>query len=647
MKSATAVEQSFTRRTLLMGAGVGAVGLLLTARMAQLAIREGTQYRMAAEDNRVALRLIPPRRGWIVDRNGKPLAYNRPDYRIELTPDETPDLAATLAAISAMVPLAPKEIARVLEQAERQPGYVPIAVVENLPWEVFAAINVRLPELAGVRPVRGYSRAYLPNGEAYGHLLGYVAKPSSEEYQRTRNRLLLLPGFRVGKDGVEKALDSTLRGAAGARREEVNARGRPIRMLETTPDTPGSTVRLTIDRELQDYVARRIGPESASVVVMDTLTGDLLAIVSLPAFDPNAFSDGISHAEWDLLTANERHPLLNKTLNAGYPPGSTFKPVPALAFLGQGIPAEASVVCTGRYRFGGHNFHCHARRGHGRVALVSGLYKSCDTYFYHFGHIAGMDAIADMATRFGFGGKFALPMPHQRAGIVPTPTWKEERYGKAWLPGETLSCAIGQGYVLSNPLQLAVMTARIASGRQIVPRLTLDGAPPAFQSLGIPEAHLALVQRGLDNVVNAAGGTARGARLRVPIRMAGKTGTAQVRRITMAERRRGVRRNESLPWRFRDHALFIAYAPTDAPRYAISVLVEHGGSGSKAAAPLASDVMTFLFDRERAIAAVEKLEKRWGATARANAAREAARAEAAAQAANPAAAAALLPSARI
>jgi len=608
--------------------------------MGQLAIREGGKYRLAAEDNRVALRLIAPRRGWIVDRNGQALAYNRPDYRLELTPDDTPDLEATLSAITGMMPLAPSELTRIRDAAASQPGYIPILIVENLPWEVFAAINVRLPELPGVTPVRGYSRAYAANGTAYGHLLGYVAKPSAEEYAETKSRLLLLPGFKVGKDGIEKALDMRLRGTAGARREEVNARGRPVRMLETTPDSPGDTVRLTIDRGLQDFVARRIGPESASVVVMDVWTGDVLAQVSLPAFDPNVFSDGITHSEWNALRDNERHPLLNKTLNAGYPPGSTFKPIPALAFLDSGIPPDASVNCTGRYMFGGHAFHCHARRGHGRVSMLSGLYKSCDTYFYHFGHIAGMDAMARMATRFGLGGRFDLPMPSQRTGIVPTPAWKEERYGKPWLPGETLSCAIGQGYVLANPLQLAVMTARLASGRQVVPRLTLDGDPPAFASMGIPDEHLDLVRKGMDNVVNAAGGTARKAALRLPVKMAGKTGTAQVRRITLAERRRGVKRNEQLPWRFRDHALFIAYVPTDEPRYAISVLVEHGGGGSKAAAPVATDILTYMYEPERALATLAKLETRWEQTARANELREAARAAAAAQAANAAAAAA-------
>lgn len=614
-------ERSFSRRALLLGAAQGSVGLLLVGRMAQLAIEEGSKYTLLAEDNRVALRLVAPRRGWIVDRRGKPLALNRPDYRLEIIPDEADDFEAVLARLAELLPLSPEEVARIRDEAAARPGYLSVAVAQGLSWERFAAINVALPDLPGVEPVRGFSRLY-PGGAAYGHLLGYMAAPTAEQFAETRDRLLLLPGFKVGKDGLERMLDERLRGKPGARREEVTARGRPVRELEATADTPGATVRLTIDRDLQDFAARRIGSESASIVVMDCWTGDVLCMVSLPAFDPNAFSDGISRAEWAAMQGDERHPLVNKTTGGTYPPGSTFKPVTALAILAAGISPEAGVVCRGRYRFGGHDFHCWSRRGHGGVNMHSGLSQSCDTYFYHYGHLAGMDRIAAMSKLLGLGQEFPLPVPSQRDGIVPSPAWKQDRYGKAWLPGETLSCAIGQGYVSTTPLQLAVMTARLASGRAVVPRLLIEGSPAPAPLLSIPPEHLAIVRQGMEDVVNSGRGSGRAARLGAgDFALAGKTGTAQVRRITMAERRRGVRSNAGLPWAFRDHALFIAYAPADAPRYAMSVLVEHGGGGAKVAAPIARDVMRFLFAPGDALADLAKIEE---AMARRESARRAA-----------------------
>jgi len=630
-------QQSFTRRALLLGAGQGAVGLVLAARLGQLAVTEGEKYKLLAEGNRVALRLIAPRRGWIVDRAGKPLAMNRPAYRLEMTPDEAGDVEAVLARLTALVPLTPEDLARIRDDMDGRPTYLPIAVKDDLSWQTFAAVNLRTPELPGVRPVRGFARTY-PGGAPYGHLLGYMAAPSHTEYAKTKDRLLLLPGFKVGKEGIEKALDPMLRGKPGARRDEVTAGGRPVRALESVPDTQGATARLTIDRDLQDYAARRIGVESASVVVMDCWTGDVLAMVSMPAYDPNSFSDGISQAEWALMQGDPRHPLINKCVGGVYPPGSTFKPVTALAILASGISPEAGVVCRGSYRFGGHDFHCWSKRGHGHVNMHSGLFQSCDTYFYNFGHLAGINAIATAGRELGLGAHYTLPIGGQRKGIVPDEAWKRARYDKAWMPGETLSCSIGQGYVASNPLQLAVMTSRIASGRMIQPRLVIDGPPPGAPTLGVPEEHLAIVRQGMIDVI--ARGTARRDRLQLSdIRMAAKTGTAQVRNISAAERRHGVRKNQSLAWEMRDHAWFIAFAPADAPRYAMSVLVEHGGGGGVVAGPIARDVMTYLFEPETALASLAKVEGDWKKRALAEQWRRAAAARAAEAAATAAAAA--------
>ena len=631
-------RQSFTRRALLLGAAQGGVGLLLAARLTQLAVGEGDKYKLLAEGNRAALRLIPPRRGWIVDRAAKPLAMNRPDYRLELTADEAGDVEAVLARLTALLALEPDEVGRIRDDLSGRPGYMPVSVKDDIPWASFAGINVRLPELPGVRPVRGFARTY-PGGAAYGHLLGYMAAPSHEEYARTKDKLLLQPGFKVGKEGVEKALDARLRGKPGARREEVTASGRPVRELDTVPDAPGETVRLTIDRDLQDYAARRIGAEAASIVLMDCWTGDILAMLSMPAYDPNAFSDGISQAEWAAMQGDLRHPLINKCVGGVYPPGSTFKPVTALAILGAGISPDAAVNCHGSYRFGGHDFHCHIRRGHGHTAMLKGLTQSCDVYFYNYGHEAGIDAIAKAGRELGLGARYELPIGGQRKGIIPDQAWKMARYDKRWLPGETLSCAIGQGYVAANPLQLAVMTSRIASGRAIEPRLVMAGAPPSFAPLSLPPEHLAIVRQGMIDVVNQ--GTAKKARLTGEFQMAGKTGTAQVRQISAAERRHGVRKDKSLAWEMRDHAWFICYAPADAPRYAMSVLIEHGGHGGVVCAPIARDLMTYLFEPGAALASLARVEAELARSAAADLvraqarAREAARAAAAAQAQDP------------
>jgi penicillin-binding protein 2 len=598
----------FSRRALLLGGGMATTGLLLAGRMAWLSVFEGEEYRLKAEGNRIQNRLIPPRRGWIVDRDGKPIAMNRPDYRLELRPSDIDDLDATLIAIRAVITIDLAEEARIRDDVASQPGFMPVVVRSGLTWDEFSACNVRLATVPGVTAVRSFSRHY-PVADHCAHLIGYVGAPTPEQYREEKNPLLIYPGFRIGKDGIERHEDKRLRGQAGAARIEVTARGELVRELGTRADVPGDTLRLTIDRDLQDYAARRLGDNSASVIVIDCVTGDILCMVSMPAYDPNIFAKRVPSKLWQALQADDHTPLLNKSAMGLYPPGSTFKMVTTLAALEAGIDPEESVGCSGAYRLGSNTWHCHARRGHGGVNMHRALPLSCDTYFYAMGRRVGIDAIAAMARRLGLGQQYPLPLPGQAKGIVPDKAWKQERYGKAWREGETLNGSIGQGYVITNPLQLAVMTARLASGREVMPRLIADGPAPPFRSLGIPEAHLAIVRAGMVGVVNAGYGTAPAARSPVPdVQFAGKTGTAQVRRISMAERRRGVIRNEALPWKQRDHALFVAFAPTDAPRYACSVIIEHGIAGGRYAAPIARDVLSFLFEPERALAVLPAIE---------------------------------------
>ena len=586
---------------------------LLAGRMGYIAIAQNQRYREMAEDNRVQERLIPPRRGWIVDRHGTPLAANRSDFRVDLIPDRLEDKDRVIAELARILGLTPEAVAQLNEDLANAAGFQPVPVAENLSFEKYAAITLRQPELPGVAPMRAFARFY-PEGAAVGHLVGYVGTPNREEYEaENRNPLLIAPGFKIGKNGMEKVEEQRLRGRPGAARIEVTARGRLVRELTTRPDVSGAPLRTTIDAELQSFAARRCGDQSAAVVVMDVTNGDVLCLVSMPSFDPNSFSDGISHTEWDMMAQDERHPLINKVLQGLYPPGSTCKPMMSVALQKAGIDPAARVNCQRAWRFGNATFHC-SGGPHGPIAMEQAIVHSCDIYFYQMALQAGVQNISPIARQFGMGERFDMPYPSQRFGTWPDPEWLQRRFHREWQSYDTINMSIGQGYVLVNPLQQAVMVSRIVSGRKVMPRILGGGPAPQFAPLdGIEQAHLDLVHRGMTGVVNA-GGTAGRFRLPVPELMAGKTGTAQVRRISMSERAGGVRSNASLAWRMRDHSWFICYAPAQAPRYAACFFVEHGGFGAAAAAPIARDVMTFLFDKEQAMASLAAMEQQWGGT---------------------------------
>jgi penicillin-binding protein 2 len=430
-------------------------------------------------------------------------------------------------------------------------------------------------------------------------VLGYVARVSPEDKKNAENPndlLLDTPGFRIGKRGVEKAYDGEVRGSAGAQRVEVNVNGRVIRELERDEGRNGQDVHLTLDRELQQVVHEKMQGQSGACIVMDTQNGDVLALVSTPGFDPNAFNVGVTNAQWQAWNTDEYKPLLNKAIGGMYPPGSTFKMVTALAALEAGVvDADFSVFCSGRILLGGHAFHCWERKGHGRVDLRLGLKHSCDIYFYEVARRAGIDAIEQTAKRLGFGESTGIEIPGERAGFVPDRAWKKRRFNEDWQPGETLIAGIGQGFLQVTPMQLCTYTARLAGGRYVKPRLVHRGAHnAAAEPLKFKPEFLAAVREGMNAVMNDPGGTAFRSRIAEPgFEYAGKTGTAQVRRITAAERAAGVRTNAQLPWRLRDHALFVAFAPVHAPRYACSVVIEHGSSGSGVAAPIAREALHF------------------------------------------------------
>jgi penicillin-binding protein 2 len=603
---------SFTRRAILLGGAQLGVAGLLAGRMAWLAIGEKDKYDRLAESNRVQSQIIPPRRGWIVDRNGKPIAVNRPSFRVDLIPDRLQDPDGAIDELRQLLSLSHDDVKRIKEALDKAPGYQPVPVIEGLDYERFARVSLRQAELPGVAPTSGFARFY-PQGPAVGHLVGYVGPASAADYQKTHDPLLITPGFKIGKEGLEKTQEPVLQGRPGAKRTEVTARGKLVADLTTRPEQMGGTLRLMIDSGLQDYAARRLGPNSGSAVVVDTETGGLLAMCSIPSYDPNVFSSGISTSLWSMLSANDHLPLMNKTVQALYPPGSTVKPMMALALLQWGVDPDEVVHCSGVYRVGNGLFHCWRHSGHGPINMHRAIQQSCDVYFYTMGRRIGIDKIAPMARALGMGEKFDLPVPIQRYGTVPDSAWKMQRYKSAWTTADTVNASIGQGYVLVNPLQLAVMAARIASGTSLAPRLLASQAnAPQGPSLNIPPSHLAVVHGGMRDVINAGGGTAGSARLPVAgVEMAGKTGSAQVRRITMADRRAGATNSEAFAWRFRDHGHFIGFAPADKPRYAIGVALEHGNHGA-AAAQVARDVMTYMFAPDRAMATLAALEKGWG-----------------------------------
>lgn len=596
------LEFTFSRRALFIGGVQAAVGAVVATRMAYIAVAENEKYKLASESNRINLTLIPPRRGWFIDRIGKPIATNQADFRVDIIPDRLQNREQTLGTLTQLLDLKQEDLERIEKELKEAQGFQPVQVAAGLDYESFARVSVRLPDLPGVSPRQGFSRFY-PSGAAVGHLLGYVGTVSAEEYRLDKNPLLITPGFKVGKQGLEKTLEMRLRGKPGAKRTEVTARGKIVRELSTRTDTPGKPVQLTIDIDLHNYAARRLGVESGSVVVIDCLTGDILALVSMPCFDPNSFSEGIGRLEWKMLNSDDRIPMLNKSLQGLYPPGSTLKPMAALAFQQQGIDPEEKVFCGGGYRLGNRVFKCLGR--HGPMDMRSAIMKSCNTYFYSMANRIGYDAIAPVAKQLGLGQEFPLPFQSQRYGTVPDSAWKKKKYDQEWSRSDSLNAVIGQGYVIASPFQLAVMAARIASGRMLEPEILLKNRA-AGKHLPFPEEHLQVARDGMDLVVNGAG-TAVRSRLEIPgITMGGKTGTAQVRAIKGGQRGQGGAR------RYRDHGLFICFAPVAEPRYAAAVVIEHGMGGARAAAPVAKDVLTFLYDREKAMASLEALEAGWG-----------------------------------
>ena len=598
-KDTDASSRTINRRTLLLGGSMAAFIAVLGARMRYMQVDQADEFRLLAEENRINIRLIPPARGLILDRNGKLIAGNEQNYRVVITREEAGDVDLVLARLQQVIPLRPEDLDKSRKEIDRRSSFVPIVVADWLRWEDLSAVAVNAPALPGVNPEVGLSRHY-PRDQDFAHVVGYVGPVSESDLAELEDPdpLLQIPKFQIGKIGVERWMEQQLRGRAGTKQIEVNSVGRVMRELDRQEGAAGADIRLTIDADIQNYCQARLGEESAAIVLMDVKTGDILAATSAPSFDPNLFVRGISQTDYSTLMENDHRPLANKAVQGAYPPGSTFKMVTGLAALEAGvINAETTVNCPGYLEFGGRRFHCWKRGGHGRVDMERSLKESCDVYYYEIAQRVGIDKIAEMGRRLGLGQRHDLPMSAITEGVMPDKAWKFERHKADWRIGDTINASIGQGYVLASPLQLAVMTARLATGRAVVPRLILavgeEQVPvPEAPVLGLQAANLRAVQQGMFAVINAQGGTAASSRIAdESMLFAGKTGTSQVRNISAAERASGVIRNDQLPWNRRDHALFVGYAPATDPRVAVAVVVEHGGGGSAVAAPIARDAV--------------------------------------------------------
>lgn len=598
-------SRRLSRRAMLLGtAQLGIVGAL-GARMGSMQVDQADTYRMLAEENRINIGLLAPARGLIFDINGVVLADNEQHFTITMTREGAGDVDEALARLNRIITLDPERLEKAREELKTRSPFVPVTVAERISRDDISRVSVNAPALPGVAVELGRSRIY-PQGLDMAHVVGYVGPVSDYDLSRIEDQdpLLQIPRFQIGKTMVENQMEQDLRGSAGNRRVEVNAAGRVMRELDRIEGQPGANVQLTVDAKLQNYIQARLSGESAAAVVIDVTNGDIAGIGSAPSFDPNVFVQGISTSLWNELNERDvdvnlhRRPLAAKTVQGTYPPGSTIKMVTALAALEDGVLVpDDTVRCVGYIDVFDTRFHCWRRSGHGNMDLNNSLKQSCDVYYYEVAQRVGIDKIAAMGRKLGLGERHDLPMSAIRNGLMPDKAWKREARGEDWRIGDTINASIGQGYVSTSPLQLCVMTARIATGRSVKPRLvrSIDGVEQpsgAGESLGLNENNLRRVRRGMFDVVNNSRGTSYRSRIAVEeFQMAGKTGTSQVRRITAEERERGVTSNSDLPWNRRDHALYVAFAPADNPKYAVAVVVEHGGGGSTAAAPIARDVM--------------------------------------------------------
>jgi len=592
-------DNQFNRRAFMLALGTTALYTGLVSRLGWLQLSQGQKFQTLSDNNRIHINLTTPVRGYILDRNGKMIAYNEQNFRVQIIPEQTKDIAQSLHALSTIIDLRLSDQEKIINRAKRQAKFIPIKIRDNLTWDDVAAIEISLPDLSGISIDVGQKRLY-PFADQFAHIAGYVGSVSEKDM--TDDPVLRLPDFQIGKTGIERIFERPLRGLPGSKAIEVNSAGRMVRELEERQGHIGKTVNLTIDQGLQKQTMDILSREkSASAVVMDIYTGAVYACASYPSFDPNLFATRLPQKTWNDLNSNPGKPLNNKAISGQYPPGSTFKMITALAALEADIiDTNTTHHCSGHHDVNKERFHCWKRAGHGDVNIYNALEESCDVFFYETAEELGIERIAEMARRFGLGQSYDLKLPLESNGLVPDKNWKRGKFGTEWHLGETINATIGQGYLLTTPMQLAVMTSRMVNGGYAVEPWIVahDGTyhsrkrQTQWPKIKVSNRGLDMIRRGMERVITGKDGTAKKAAIGIESQeMGGKTGTAQVRRITMAERRAGLLSQEDIIWKHRHHALFVGYAPFNNPRYAVSVVVEHGGSGSGTAAPLARDIL--------------------------------------------------------
>ena len=605
------------RRMFIIGAAKLIVFSGIVARLFSLQINDNKKYLTLSDKNRIREWKLPPTRGEIVDYFGNIIAGNLKVYQLHIIPEQVENFNYLLTRLKNLLQLSDREISNILKSKKKLKPWESIIVSENLSWSQFLKINNYLYDLVGVKPVMTISRNY-PFSDIYTHVLGYVSQPNEKDI--LENEVVqqkFVPGMKIGKLGLEKTLENYLIGTNAIQRYEVNAYGKRINQLEHQKGQQGSKIRLTLDTEVQKLSAKLLLDKAGSISVMDIYTGEIIAMHSSPSYDPNSFLFGISKDEWELIRNNPLKPLINKTLSGLYSPGSTIKPIVALSALENNIIGpNFKVKCTGKTELYGQTFHCWKEKGHGFMSLKNAMKQSCDTYFYEIARLLGVDRLKITAEKFGLGEKvLGAYFKNEKKGLFPNTFWKKNNLGKGWVLGETLITGIGQGYTQTTPLQLCLMTAQIANGGySIKPKIIVNNNPLNFNEVkkSIKEQNLLnintklvknpknlrIIQEAMFSSTNEIRGTSYRSRIDdKKYQFAGKTGTAQVKRISKRERELDLK-IEQIPYNDRDHALYIAYGPYVNPRYALSIIVEHGGSGSKAAAPIAKELFKLIIDRE-------------------------------------------------
>ena len=592
--SVRAIE-SLTSRIATLIVVIVMVFLALVGRLYYLQVYKSSHYLTLSDKNRIQTTPLKSERGRILDRNGTVIAHNQPRYHAIFDRRKNKNFSKALATIQTILNLTEEEVADIEKQVETVPKYIPLELKRNLSWQELSALEINSFDIPGLEILQSEERVY-PHGESLSHVLGYVAKPNQDDLNK--NILLSVPGVVVGKSGLEKYYNEDLSGEFGTLMTENNARGQKIRTLSKEQAIAGQDVTLTIDLPLQNHIYELLKPhKSAAAIVMDIKTGEILALVSIPGYDPNLFTKGISFRQWQSLLKAENNPLTNKVISGLYSPGSLIKTFIAYALLSEPkVGPNFTLGCDGKYPVGSHTFHCWKKIGHGQTNLLKALMQSCDIFFYKTTQLLGIDKLIATLSQFKMGQKTGIDLEHEKAGLLPSPKWKKQRYNQRWWPGDTINLSIGQGALLTTPLQWIYGIAKIANGGQEIQPHLRKGSGESFDPPTKKDPHLTYIQKALDQTVNSPGGTGRRAKLDIPdFRVAGKTSTSQVRRITMKERQQGIRSVAETPWHLRDNAIFTGYAPAQNPRYALTLIVEHGGWGGRTTGPLVKNIFKYIY----------------------------------------------------